>query len=130
MPRMSCIFGFSGCQAGVSEAVRVKLARHSEWKQTDQYTDPQSLQLFIEIEKLNPQALAPILAPKSGKMCPKKGKSGNNPTDGIAAKTVAIDDGRAGLGKAVPSWDRDEMVPRGDSNHIRLNNRRASWSVL
>jgi len=31
---------------GVSELARVKLARHSEWRQTDRYTDPQSIPLF------------------------------------------------------------------------------------
>jgi hypothetical protein len=29
--------------AGVSELARVKLARHTGWKQTDRYTDPTSL---------------------------------------------------------------------------------------
>jgi hypothetical protein len=117
-------------QAGVSEAVRVKLARHSEWKQTDQYTDPQSLQLFIEIEKLNPQALAPILAPKSGKRCPEEGKLGNNPASGSEAEIVAIDDGRIDLGKAVPSWKNGTDGTQGDSNLRLPDNRKASWSVL
>jgi integrase len=39
-------------QAGVSELMRVKLARHSDWRQTDRYTDPSSLPLFAEMEKL------------------------------------------------------------------------------
>ena len=39
--------------AGVSELARVKLASHTEWKQTDRYTDPTSLPLFSEIEKFD-----------------------------------------------------------------------------
>jgi len=37
---------------GISEPARVKLARHSEWRQTDRYIDPQNLPLFAEMKKL------------------------------------------------------------------------------
>ena len=42
----ACLFA----AAGVSELARVKLTPHSEWRQTDRYTDAQSLPLFTEIE--------------------------------------------------------------------------------
>ena len=103
--------------AGVSELARVKLARHSEWKQTDRYTDPNSLPLFTEIQKLAagfPSSIAsPMASPKFGKTRPKKGKAGKTLSSESEAEIVAIDDDRAPLGKAVPSWDKGSMVPRG-----------------
>lgn len=38
--------------ANVSELARVKLARHSEWKMTDRYTDPRAIPLFSEMDKV------------------------------------------------------------------------------
>jgi hypothetical protein len=52
---------------GVSELVRVKLARHSEWRQTDPYTDPASLPLFAEMEKYASALPSSIPSPISGK---------------------------------------------------------------
>ena len=92
--------------AGVSEAVRVKLTRHSEWKQTDHYTDPQSLPLFAEMAKMSAQSLAPILAPKFGKTGQNEGKPVPSDTPKEAAEIVAIDEGRTELDHAVPDLDR------------------------
>jgi hypothetical protein len=101
--------------AGVSELARVKLARHSEWRQTDRYTDPQSIPLFGEMEKM-----ATILPSLGASL--KSGKTGKN-----AANTVQIDfplahkkivpfgGERPVLGKAVPSWESANLVPE-DSN--------------
>jgi hypothetical protein len=91
--------------AGVSEAARVKLTRHGEWKRTDHYTDPQSLSFFAEMEKLATQTLVPSPAPNSG----KPGQNGGNPVQSESpeqsADIVAIDDRRTNLDKAVPSWE-------------------------
>jgi hypothetical protein len=37
----------------ISELSRVKRARHSEWRQTDRYTDAQSIPLFNEMRKMS-----------------------------------------------------------------------------
>ena len=91
--------------AGVSEGGRVLLARHSEWRQTDHYTDPESSSLFGEMGKLESLISAPILAPNFG----KTGQNGSNPVQSDppkkSAEIIAIDDGRTDLGKAVPSWE-------------------------
>ncbi len=63
-----------------------------------------------------PPALPPLAYLKSGKTCPKSAKPGETLSSESEAEIVAMDDGRAPLGRAVPSWDRDEMVPRGESN--------------
>lgn len=60
---------------GVSELARVKLARHSEWRQTDRYTDPRSIPLFAEMEKLATVLPSSIASPNFGKSCPKQSKS-------------------------------------------------------
>lgn len=84
----------------------MKLTRHSEWKQTNDYTDPQSLSFFVEMEKLAAQTLAPILAPNSG----KTGQNGGNPvqtsTQKKPAEIVAIDDDRMDLGKVNQPWEK------------------------
>lgn len=51
--------GLESCD--MKESVRVKLARHSDWRQTDRYTDPASLPLFAEMEKF--AALLPSSIP-------------------------------------------------------------------
>lgn len=51
--------GLGSCD--MKEALRVKLARHSDWWQTDRYTDPASLPLFAEMEKF--AALLPSSIP-------------------------------------------------------------------
>jgi hypothetical protein len=96
-----------------SELARVKLARHSEWRQTDRYTDPQSIPLFGEMEKL-----ATILPPLGAPL--KSGKIGQNGANLVHAdfspanKKVALFRGeRPVLAKAVPSWESPDLVPEG-----------------
>jgi integrase/recombinase XerC len=98
---------------GVSELARVKLARHSEWRQTDRYTDPQSIPLFGEMEKL-----ATILPPLGAPL--KSGKIGQNGANLVHAdfspanKKIPFFRGeRPVLAKAVPSWDSPDLVPEG-----------------
>jgi integrase len=76
---------------GVSELVRVKLARHSEWKQTDRYTDPRSLPLFTEMQKLGVALPSSIASPKSGKTCPKVGSSSKIGDTGLLSHRVPCD---------------------------------------
>jgi integrase len=98
---------------GVSELVRVKLARHSEWRQTDRYTDPASLPLFAEMEKFASALPSSIPSPISGKSWPKTGKvvqnghrrrrRQNHPNCLAISKLV----------QTVPSWESVDMVPKG-----------------
>jgi integrase len=66
-------FGSLLAKIGVPELVRMKLTRHREWRQTDRYTDPQSLPLFTEMGKLASALPSPIASLNSGKACPKQG---------------------------------------------------------
>jgi len=91
----------------------VKLARHSEWRQTDRYTDPKSLPLFAEMEKLGvslPSSLASLNFGKTGQNSSKVIQSdfaSENP------KVLLLRGETARLGMAVPSWESSEMVPEG-----------------
>jgi len=64
---------------GISELARVKLARHSEWRQTDRYTDPQSLPLFAEMKKLTAALPSSTASLKTGVFGQKQAKC--NPAD-------------------------------------------------
>ncbi len=99
--------------AGVSELARVKLARHSEWRQTDRYTDPQSLPLFTEMEKFGASLPSSIASPNSGKTCPNEGNVVQGGHAFAAEKIVAFRGEKPLLAKAVPSWDSADLVPRG-----------------
>ncbi len=57
--------------AGVPEAARVRMVRHTEWRQTDHYTDPSSVPLRAGAEQLS--ALLAANLPSSG-ASPKMGK--------------------------------------------------------
>jgi len=99
--------------AGVSELARVKLARHSEWRQTDRYTDSQSLPLFTEMEKFGASLPSSIASLKSGKTGQNLSKL--DPTDDAEKedKIIPIRSQSIHLGKAVPSWESVKMVPKG-----------------
>ncbi|KAB2908591.1 MAG: tyrosine-type recombinase/integrase [Dechloromonas sp.] len=100
-------------EAQVSELARVKLARHSEWRQTDRYTDPQSIPLFAEMAKLAAILPSSIASPNSGKTCENLDKVvQTDPTD-FAAQTPDFGGESALLHKAVPTWESLEMVPKG-----------------
>jgi hypothetical protein len=64
--------------AKVSELVRVKLARHGEWKQTDNYTDAKSIPLGEGIAQLAATRPSSIASPKSGKPGQKSGQYSPN----------------------------------------------------
>src|ERR1019366_6571574 len=87
---------------GVSELARIKLARHSEWRQTDRYTDPQSLPLFTEMEKM--AGILPSLgaSQKSGKSGPNAEKPVQSDSQKKSAEIVSFRGERPLLGKAVP----------------------------
>jgi len=64
--------------ANVSELARMKLARHTEWKMTDRYTDPKSIPLFAEMGKVAaflPSQLASQISGKSGQIVSKGDQS-------------------------------------------------------
>ena len=98
---------------GVSELVRVKLARHSEWRQTDRYTDPAALPLFAEMEKFASALPSSIPSPKPGKTGPKSGNPVQTQNRNGTVETVDFRGERPALAKAVPSWESVELVPKG-----------------
>ena len=98
---------------GVSELVRVKLARHSEWRQADRYTDPASLPLFAEMERFASALPSSIPSPISGKKGPKTGKVVQMDVVGEGAKIIPMASQTVNLTKAVPSWESVDMVPEG-----------------
>jgi hypothetical protein len=53
--------------AGVAEGARVKMARHSEWRQTNHYTDPSSIPLLEGTAKLASHLPSSIASPNPGK---------------------------------------------------------------
>lgn len=100
-------------EAQVSELARVKLARHSEWRQTDRYTDPQSIPLFSEMAKLAAILPSSIASPNSGKTCENLDKVVQTEPADFAAQTPDFRGESALLHKAVPTWESLEMVPKG-----------------
>jgi len=76
----------------ISELARVKLARHSDWRQTDRYTDPKSIPLFAEMKKMGTGLPSSIASLKLGKTCQNEGK----PVQGEEANP-ALDQGANGL---------------------------------
>ncbi len=98
---------------GVSELVRVKLARHGEWKQTDRYTDPHSIPLFTEMDKLASAWPSPIPSLKSGELSPNPGNIVQSDFTAENPKVLPLRGETPLLVKAVPSWESSEMVPEG-----------------
>jgi len=98
---------------GVSELARVKLARHSEWRQTDRYTDPQSIPLFREMDKLANVLPSPIPSLKSGKTCPNLGNT--VPSDDVSTmgKIVDFQSEKPALDNAVHDWGKLDNGARG-----------------
>ena len=106
--------------AGVSELARVKLARHSEWKMTDRYTDPRSIPLFGEMQKLAGGFPAPL--PSQG-ASQNSGKTGQN--EGISVQPESpnnSDESETILAVGAPLTDADQTWENsgwrrgGDSN--------------
>ena len=100
--------------AGVPEGARVKMARHSEWRQTNHYTDPSSIPLLAGVEKLASHLPSSIASPNSGKKGQNLRKGDQSESPKTPAEIIAIDDGRATLANAVPSWENLALAsPRG-----------------
>ena len=99
--------------AKVSELVRMKLARHSAWKQTDGYTDPKSIPMADGMALLAATLPSSLASPNFGKTCPNSGNGVQTDAPTEHANVVAIREPRTHLAKAVPSWDSDYMVPEG-----------------
>jgi len=99
--------------SGVSELARVKLSRHSDWRQTDRYTDPKSIPLYGEIQKLGDLLPSQGASLKSGKMGQNEAIPGQAESPKSPADVVPIGSGITSLAKVVPGWENAEMVPRG-----------------
>ncbi len=100
--------------AGVSEGARVKMARHSEWRQTDHYTDPSSVPIQAGMEKLSLLLPSSIASPNSGKSGQKAGNLVQTASPKTSAEIVAIDDGRGTLAAVGQSWENNPLAsPRG-----------------
>jgi integrase len=100
--------------AGVSEGARVKMVRHSEWRQTDHYTDPNSVPLHAGMEKLCALLPSSLASPNSGKMRPRQRKAVQTSNAQSTAEVVACGRESPVLASAVQSWEDDPLAsPRG-----------------
>ncbi len=100
--------------AGVSEGARVKMVRHREWRQTDHYTDPNSVPLFAGMEKLSALLPSSLASPNSGKPCPAEGNAVQREGATTSAEVVEFPAESPLLAKAVPSWESLALAsPRG-----------------
>ena len=98
---------------GVSELARVKLTRHSEWRQTDRYTDPQSLPLFAEMEKFGASLPSSLASLNSGKTSQNVGNVVQSDFTSENPKVVPLRGETTDLAEAVSAWDRTDLVPEG-----------------
>ena len=100
--------------AGVSEGARMKMARHSELRQTNHYTDPSSVPLLAGMEKLSDYLPSLGASLNSGKPGQNEGKPVQTDPVKAPAEIVAIDDGRAPLSNPVLTWQYSALAsPRG-----------------
>lgn len=99
--------------ANVSELARMKLARHTEWKMTDRYTDPKSIPLFAEMGKVAaflPSQLASQISGKSGQTVSKADQSlPGTPT----AEVLPFQRESPALTGPDPTWETIENGARG-----------------
>ncbi|SUS07604.1 putative Site-specific recombinase XerD [uncultured Defluviicoccus sp.] len=99
--------------AEVPELVRMKLARHTEWKQTDRYTDPASVPLFSGIEKFGAALPSSIASLNSGKTGPNEGKVVQVASPILSVETFVTDQKKTPLVIADQRCPLVEMVPKG-----------------
>ncbi len=100
--------------AGVSESTRVKMVRHSEWRQTDNYTDPSSVPLHAGMEKLSLLLPSSLASPNSGKRRLSEGKAVQSKKNPATVEAVDLRGETEVLANAVPSWDNLALAsPRG-----------------
>jgi integrase len=100
--------------AGVSEGARVKMVRHSEWRQTDHYTDPSSVPVLAGMEKLALFLPSSLASQKSGKSGQNEAKPVQTKTNPTTIETVDIRGEMEVLANDVPGWENLELAsPRG-----------------
>jgi integrase len=100
--------------AGVSEGARVKMVRHKEWRQTDHYTDPNSVPLHAGMEKLSLLLPSSIASPNFGKQSPNTGTDVQGDQAKTSAEVVVFPLESPVLANAVPDWESRSMAsPRG-----------------
>lgn len=83
--------------AGVSELARVKLARHSEWRMTDRYTDPKSVPLFAEMQKLSAALVSQTVSQISGKTGQNESNAVQVGSENLPVENGATDQKKTGL---------------------------------
>jgi hypothetical protein len=100
--------------AGVSEGARVKMVRHREWRQTDHYTDPNSVPLHAGMEKLSLLLPSSIASPNFGKTSLTSGKVVQTDTPAENAEVVSFPDESPDLSMAFPVRESVSLAsPRG-----------------
>ena len=97
--------------AEVPEGARMRLARHSTLKMTNNYTDPKSVPLFAGMEKLSLLLPSSIASLNFGKSSPNEGNVVQSEIPHEVVEEVDFRGETEFLGKAVPSWEILEMVP-------------------
>jgi hypothetical protein len=97
------------------------MVRHSEWRQTDNYTDSNSIPLHAGMEKLSLLLPSSIASPNSGKSGQKTAIDVQRITPKMLGEIIAIDERRTTLAKAVPSWQDVPLAsPRGFEPRFRF----------
>ena len=92
----------------------MKMARHSEWRQTNHYTDPSSVPLLAGMEKLSDYLPASGVSLNSGKRGQNAGEPAQTDPVKAPAEIVANDDGRGSLSKHVTRSQYQALAsPRG-----------------
>lgn len=103
--------------AGVSELARVKLARHTEWKMTDRYTDPKGLPHLAEIVKLDAllrsQTGSQIGSQNAVQAGPELSKGVQGTDSARSWKVVDFEGESPGLSKADPGWEITQNGAQG-----------------
>jgi len=99
--------------AEVPELTRMKLVRHTEWKQTERYTDPASVPLFAGIKKFGAELPSSIASLNSGKTRPKETKAVQNDSPILSVATSATDQKKTPLVIADQRCPLVEMVLEG-----------------
>src|ERR1035437_5133701 len=111
--------------AGVSEGARVKMARHSEWRQTNHYTDPSSVPLLAGMEKLATHLPSSLASPNPGNSSQNEGKPVQTEIAPAPVETIDFRGETAPLAKAVPSWENLPLAsPRGFEPSTQCNRHR------
>ena len=102
--------------AKVPELARMKLARHSSWKQTDGYTDPKSVPVNDGMALLAASLPSSLASPNSGKSSLNLGNVVQIEPSPTSGKVIQIADAHSTLAKAVPYWETTDWSGRGESN--------------